>query len=285
MPRIRGWCSGRLPPTMGAMETLVLGERGKTGRRVAERLTARGVPLRVCSPPFDWDDPATWGPALRGVGAVYVCYPDLAFPGAADAVGRFASLAVASGARRLVLLSRRGEEGAALGERALRVSGADWTIVRASWLSQCFSEGRLLTPVLAGRVVLPARQVGEPFVDAGDVADVVVAALTGDGHAGRVHELTGPRLLTFAEAVEEIADAAGREIHYERTTIEDYRDVLAAEGRPMVDASLLRYLFAEVLDGRNSQLTDGVRRALGREPRDFADYAREAAASGAWRTA
>jgi len=270
---------------MGAMETLVLGERGKTGRRVAGRLTARGVPLRACSPPFDWDDPATWGPALRGVGAVYVCYPDLAFPGAADAVGSFATQAVAAGARRLVLLSRRGEEGAALAERALRVSRADWTIVRASWLSQCFSEGRLLPPVLAGRVVLPARQVGEPFVDADDVADVVAAALTADGHAGRVHELTGPRLLTFAEAVEEIADAAGREIHYERTTIEDYGDVLAAEGRPMVDASLLRYLFAEVLDGRNSQLTDGVHRALGREPRDFADYAREAAASGAWRTA
>jgi hypothetical protein len=43
---------------------------------------------------------------------------------------------------------------------------------------------------------------------------------------------------------------------------------------------LLTYLFAEVLDGRNAHLTDGVRRALGREPKDFRDYVREAAATG-----
>src|SRR5262245_63591366 len=94
--------------------TLILGGTGKTGRRVAERLAARGNPVRIGSrsgaPPFAWEDARTWGPALAGVGAVYVTYyPDLAVPGAADAVGRLARRAVESGVEKIVLLSGRGE--------------------------------------------------------------------------------------------------------------------------------------------------------------------------------
>jgi uncharacterized protein YbjT (DUF2867 family) len=267
-------------------ETVVLGASGTTGRRVYERLAARGGRVRAAGrsgvPRFDWDDAATWPAALRGAGAAFVLHPELALPGAANAVRGFATMAVASGTRRLVLLSRRGEEGSALCEQALRESGADWTVVRAAWLSQDFSEGRLWSAVMSGEVALPVPQVGEPFVDAGDVADVAVAALTEDRHRGRVYEVTGPRLLTFAEAVEEIADATGREIRFERVTMQEYGARLAALREPMVRASLLRYLFAEVLDGRNACLADGVQRALGREPRDFADFAREAAAAGAW---
>jgi hypothetical protein len=46
--------------------------------------------------------------------------------------------------------------------------------------------------------------------------------------------------------------------------------------------SLVSYLFATVLDGRNSSLANGVERALGRPPRDFAGYARETAKTGIW---
>ena len=220
---------------MRGFATLVLGASGKTGRRVAERLAARGGKVRAAGrsavPRFDWDDPATWPAALFGTDAVYVVHPELALPGAAEAIRSFAALALSTGARRLVLLSRRGEEGSAMAEQALRESGADWTIVRASWLSQDFSEGRQQAAVARGLVALPARQVGEPFVDAGDVADVAVEALTGDGHRGRVYELTGPRLLTFAEAVEEIGEAVGREIRYVRVPMDEYAARLASEKR------------------------------------------------------
>ncbi len=268
--------------------TLVLGGTGKTGRRVVTRLQERDVPVRIGSrsgePAFDWEDPATWAPALQDVGAVYVSYyPDLAAPGAPEAVGAFARLAVASGARRLVLLSGRGEEEAQAAEKALIDSGADWTILRASWFDQNFSEDYLLEPVLAGEVVLPAGDVGEPFVDADDIADVAVAALTGNGHSGQIYELTGPRLLTFADAVAAIADTTGREIGFTRVSPEDYASALAAEGVPADVIDLLVYLFTTVLDGRNASLGDGVRRVLGRSPRDFADYAREAAATGVWK--
>jgi uncharacterized protein YbjT (DUF2867 family) len=267
--------------------TLVLGGTGKTGRRVAERLEARGVPVRVGSrsgePPFDWEDEATWVPALRDVGAVYVAYyPDLAAPGAADAVRSFAELAVESGVRRLVLLSGRGEEEARRAELAVQGVDAEWTIVRSSFFSQNFSESFFLEPILGGELALPVDGVAEPFVDAEDIADVAVAALTEDGHAGQLYELTGPRLLTFAEAVEEISLASGRDIRYVPISAEQFTSALSRDGVLPEVIELLSYLFTEVLDGRNARLTDGVRRALGREPRDFADYAREAAATGVW---
>ena len=267
--------------------TLVLGGTGKTGRRVVERLTARGLPARVGSrsgsPPFDWEDRETWAPALQGVDSVYVSYyPDLAVPGAVDTVGSFADLAIESGASRLVLLSGRGEREAELAEQAVRDSGADWTILRASWFSQNFSENFLAEAVVSGEVALPVSDVREPFVDADDVADAALAALTEDGHVGELYELTGPRLLTFAEAIGEIAGATGREIGYVPISIDEYAAALAEHDVPPDFVWLVTYLFSEVLDGRNEGLTDGVQRALGRAPRDFADYARDAAAAGAW---
>lgn len=208
--------------------------------------------------------------------------PDLAVPGAADAVGSFADLAVESGVRRLVLLSGRGEEEARRGERALREVGAEWTIVRCSFFNQNFSESLSLGQVLGGEVALPVGDTPEPFVDADDVADVAVAALTEDGHQGRLYELTGRRLLTFAEAVGEISRASGREVRYVPVSAEEFVSGLRRNGVPSEVADMLTYLFTEVLDGRNASLTDGVRCALGREPKDFTDYARDAAATGVW---
>jgi uncharacterized protein YbjT (DUF2867 family) len=267
--------------------TLITGGTGKIGRRIVERLEALGLPVRVGSrnaePPFDWGDRSTWAPALRGVERVYLSYyPDLAVPGAVEMVDEFAKEAVRMGVRRIVLLSGRGEDGAEQSEEKVRASGAEWTILRSSWFSQNFSENYLLEPVMAGEVVLPVDVVREPFVDAEDVADVAVAALTEAGHAGELYELTGPRLLTFGEAVGEIAAATGRTIEYVPVTVDDYTAALKDMAVPDDFVWLLGYLFSEVLDGRNERLCDGVQRALGREPRDFTEYVRETAAAGVW---
>lgn len=267
--------------------TLVLGGTGKTGRRVAQRLSERGVDVRIGSrsgqPPFDWQDRSTWSAVLRGVAAVYIAYsPDAGFPGAAETIGAFADLAVASGARRLVLLTGRGEAGAARSEQALRESGADWTIVRASFFAQNFSEDFLADAVRDGFVAFPADEVAEPFIDVDDIADVAAAALTEDGHTDRVYEVTGPRLLTFPEAVAEIAAATGREIAYLPVTPQQFEAGAVEAGLPAEFAAALTGLFTEVLDGHNASLSDGVQRALGRPPRDFADYARQTAVTGAW---
>ena len=194
----------------------------------------------------------------------------------------FAELAVQSGVRRLVLLSGRGEEEAQKGEEVVQDAGADWTIVRASWFSQNFSENFLLQSVIDGELALPAGDVGEPFIDVDDIADVAVAALTEDGHTGRVYEVTGPRLLTFEEAGGEIARATGRQIRYVQISQEAFASALSEQSVPADFVGLVTYLFREVLDGRNAHLTDGVQRALGRPPRDFAEYARETATTGVW---
>lgn len=266
---------------------LVLGGTGKTGRRIVERLQGSGMLVRAGSrsaaEPFDWADRATWAPVLQGVGSVYVSYyPDLAVPGAPETVGAFTELAVASGVSRLVLLSGRGEDEARASERLVQSAGVEWTILRSSWFSQNFSEDYLLEPVLGGEVVLPVGNVPEPFVDVDDIAEVAVAALTEDGHAGEVYELTGPRLLTFAETIAEISTATGRRIDFVQVPPDDYAEALTVEGAPPGVVELLMYLFTTVLDGRNSHLGDGVQRALGRAPRDFADYATDTAAEGVW---
>ncbi|MEV0719640.1 NmrA family NAD(P)-binding protein [Asanoa sp. NPDC050611] len=270
---------------------LVIGGTGKTGRRVADRLTAAGVPVRVGSrsgsPRFDWHDRATWAPAFAGVRAAYVTfYPDLAVPGSPALIAELARAAASAGVEHLVLLSGRGEEEAQASERALADAvagtGTAWSVVRASWFMQNFSEAFMADGVREGTLVLPAGDVPEPFVDCDDIADVAVAALTGAIPPGQVHEVTGPRALTFAEAVQEIAKAAGREVTFVPVPLDAYAAELRGFGLPDDEIELITYLFGEVLDGRNVAVAPGVRAALGREPRDFADYARTAAAGGAW---
>ncbi|MDG4825935.1 NmrA family transcriptional regulator [Asanoa sp. WMMD1127] len=265
-------------------QILVIGGTGKTGRRVADRLRGRGIPVRVGSragtPRFDWADRTTWAPALAGARAAYVSfYPDLAVPGSPALIGELARVAADAGVGHLVLLSGRGEEEAQASEAALAAAvdgtGTAWTVVRASWFMQNFSEAFMADGVREGTVVLPAGDVPEPFVDCDDVADVAVAALTGETPSGRVYEVTGPRALTFAEAVQEIAKAAGREIAFVPVPLDAYAAELPAYGLGEEEIALITYLFGEVLDGRNVATTTGVREALGREPRDFADYARD----------
>jgi uncharacterized protein YbjT (DUF2867 family) len=267
--------------------TLVTGGTGKTGRRIVDRLKAQGRSIRVGSrsgaPAFDWNDAGSWSAALEGVSSVYVSYaPDLAVPGATAIIRRFTGLAVESGVQRIVLLTGRGEPEAQACERIVQESGITWTVVRAGWFSQNFSEGAFVDMVRDGAITLPAGDVAEPFVDVDDIADVAVAALTEAGHEYEVYEVTGPRLLTFADAAEDITRAAGRVVRYQQISQDAFNQAVRASGAPGDYAWLLNYLFETVLDGRNAFLGDGVQRALGREPRDFAGFARRVAATGVW---
>jgi uncharacterized protein YbjT (DUF2867 family) len=264
---------------------LIIGGKGKTGSRVTERLQALNRPVRFASRStgFDWTDRSTWAPALEGASAAYITYyPDLAVKGAPDDIDALATLAVSLGVKRLVLLSGRGEPAAQESEQRLIASGADWTIVRASWFDQNFDEGQLLPMILEGELALPVSTVREPFIDAGDIAEVVTAALTDPRHIGELYEVTGPQLLTFAEAVAEIGKASGRAIAFQTISNEAFVEGLKQTEVPADVAELLVELFTVVLDGRNEYLSDGVMRALGRPARSFSDYAKDAAARGAW---
>lgn len=270
--------------------TLVLGGTGKTGRRIAKRLKAAGQDVRIGSrsavPSFDWDNETGWDACLKGVTAAYITYaPDLAIPGASDAIEAFVQRAKRAGVKRLVLLSGRGEEEAEACERIVQSGGLDWTIVRASWFNQNFSEGAFVEMVLNGAITLPAGDTPEPFVDVDDIADVAVAALTQDHHAGQVYEVTGPRLMTIADVAADLSTAIGRPIAYIDVPHEAFMAEIEKSGAPKDVAWMLDYLFSTVLDGRNANLADGIARALGRPPKDFAAYAREVARTGVWERA
>jgi uncharacterized protein YbjT (DUF2867 family) len=276
---------------MDATTVLVLGGTGKTGRRVVAALEERGVPVRAASRSgatrFDWSDRATWAAALEGVGAVYVMAPDLGSAHVAGEVRAFTAQALAAGVGRTVLLSVPVEGGVVTddvlaAERALADSGLGWTILRVRWFFQNFSEDFLRDPVMAGELRLPTGEGREGFIDADDIAAVAAAALVEDSHAGWVYELTGPRLMTFGEAAAEIARASGRELRYESVSADVFVAEQLAQGVPedvaCVQAALYVHLATDVL----ATLTDDVQAVLGRPPRDFADYARAAAAQGAW---
>ncbi|WP_428248913.1 NmrA family transcriptional regulator [Ferrovibrio sp.] len=274
------------PPNTDTAPILILGASGKTGRRVAARLRQQGIAIREARrPAFDWQQPETWPAMLHGARAAYIAFaPDLAAPGAIDTMADFARQAALAGLQHLVLLSGRGEPEAEACEQLVQRAGPAWTILRASWFMQNFSEEFLRDAIRQGAVPLPLDGVREPFIDAEDIAEVAVAALLDPArHASQLYELTGPALLSFPGAVAAIGTMLQRDIAYIKVPMEEYFQAMAAQGIPADYAALVRYLFTTVLDGRNENLADGVQRALGRPPRDFTAFGTAAAEAGAWK--
>lgn len=268
----------------------VIGATGKTGRRVVERLQARGLACagfsRGSETPFAWDDPATWPAVLRAAACAYVSYvPDLAVEGSAKVIAQLASTARDHGVRRMILLSGRNEPSAQRAEAALLSILPESTIVRASWFFQNFNEGQFAPDVAAGELALPVTAVREPFIDADDIAAVAVEAMVQRGHEGRIHELTGPQLLSFSDIADIVTRLAPAPLSFRTVSIDTFMATLAAAGCPPDFADLLRQLFTEVLDGRSESVTNGVVDVLGRPPRRFEEFLVDAVRQGRWPTA
>ena len=267
---------------------LVIGGNGKTGRKVVQRLQSINQSVRVGSrqatPAFDWQNPETWPAALDGIDLVYVTFqPDLAVPGALDAIEALVKQARKSGVRKMVLLSGKGEREAELSEQVVIHSGLEYTIIRASWFNQNFSESFFLDPILAGHVALPQAEAKVPYVDTDDIADVAVEVLLNDEHNGQIYELTGPQLLTFPEIMQEIARATDRDIQFTPISLPAYTQMLEEFQVPADYIWLINYLFTEVLGTPgNDVVTQDVERVLGRPAKAFTDYVRETAATGVW---
>jgi uncharacterized protein YbjT (DUF2867 family) len=267
---------------------LVIGGTGKTGRKVASKLTALGHLVRIgsrsVSPAFDWDNPETWTEAMQGMDKVYITFqPDLAVPGALEAIEELTKQAKRCGVKKLVLLSGKGEREAELCEQVVMHSGLDYTIIRASWFNQNFSESFFLEPIQEGFVALPQADVKVPYVDTDDIADVAVASLLDEKHNGKTYQLTGPRSLTFIDVIEEISEVIGRDIAFTPIALPAYVNVMKQQGVPADFIWLIEYLFSEVLGNpSNSEITNDIEIVLGRQPKDFLDYVKETAATGIW---
>ncbi len=278
---------------------LILGGTGTTGRRVARLLAGRGEPVvtaaRTPGPAapgvapvhLDWDEPATWDPALAGARSLYVVPPTLVVD-VAPPVILMLERARAAGVGRVVVLSARGAErapGSPLdrAEAATRSSGMPWAVVRPTWFMQNFSEGIHAAEITRGRISAPTGEGAAPFVDAEDIAAVVVALLTGDAPLGRAYDLSGPSALTMAEVADAIAAVAGFPVRHDDADPDAWQVAVREAGVPADYAPLLAMLYGVVRAGADAHLSDGVVAATGRPPGSFAAFAAREAAS--WRRA
>jgi uncharacterized protein YbjT (DUF2867 family) len=267
---------------------LVIGGTGKTGRKVASKLTKKGHNVRIgsrsASPDFDWHKPENWPIALKDMDKVYITFqPDLAVPGALEAIEALTKQAKKNNIKKLVLLSGKGEREADLCEQVVIHSGIDYTLIRASWFNQNFSESFFLEPIKDGFVALPQADVKVPYVDTEDIADVAVESLLDDTHNGKIYQLTGPRLHTFKEVIEEISKTTGRAIAFTPIAISAYTNIMKQQEVPEDFIWLVEYLFTEVLGNPvNSEITNDIELVLGRKPKDISDYITETAATGIW---
>jgi len=267
---------------------LVIGGTGKTGRKVASKLIAAGHNVRIgsrsASPSFDWDNSETWAESMQGMDKVYITFqPDLAVPGALEAIEDLTKQAKRCSVKKLVLLSGKGEREAELCEQVVIHSGLDYTIVRASWFNQNFSESFFLEPIIEGFVALPQAEAKVPYVDTDDIADVVVTTLLNDEHNSKIYQLTGPRLLTFREIIQEISEVTEREISFTPITLAAYTNAMKQQGVPADFVWLVEYLFSEVLvNPSNSEITNDIENILGRKPKDISVYIKETSATGVW---
>jgi uncharacterized protein YbjT (DUF2867 family) len=267
---------------------LVIGGTGKTGRKVAEGLRKRQQNVRIgsrnSSPSFEWNDPSTWPTALAGIDKMYIVYyPDLAVPGAYEAIKGLTEAAQEAGVKKAVLLSGKEEVEAERCEAVVANSGLDYTLVRASWFNQNFSESFLLEPILAGHVALPMPHAKIPFVDTGDIAEVVIKALLDEAHNGKTYAITGPKALTFEDVVKEIASGTGRKINYQPVSLASYNTGMRAAGLPEDYIWLFDYLFREVLSKEENQaISNDVEKILGRKATDFTEYVQRTVDTGVW---
>lgn len=285
MDDLVGWPDDR---AMNTPPVAITVGTGKVGSRVARRLRDAGVDVRIGSrsggPPFDWEDRSTWAPFVAGCSAAFVTYvPDIGFPGGDDALAAFGSVCRTEGIDHLVLLSGRGEEGAANAEDALRSTTGHVTVLRSAWFDQNFSESFLLEPVLEGVISLPAGDVVEPFVDAEDLAEAATLCLTDPAsHRSATYELTGPELLSFSDVARILSRAIGRVVLYLPVSVGGYVEAAVAAGVADDEAKAYAELFHSVTDGRNAFVTGDLPALLGRPAGSFAAYAERTAGDGVW---
>lgn len=267
---------------------LVIGGTGKTGKRVAKNLIALGQNVKLggrkTETKFDWEDTSTFAPALKGIDRAYIVYyPDLAIPGAKEAISLLSQAAREAQLEKVVLLSGKGEKEAEACEQIIANSGVNFTIVRASWFNQNFSESVFLEPVQSGQVALPMPEARIPFVDANDLAEVATKVLLDDSYNGRTLEITGPEKLNFGELINEISNATGRKIQYIPISMEAFAEGMKQAGLPHSYIWLFSYLFKEVLAVEENQyISTDIEEVLGRKATSFSAFAQKVASSGIW---
>ncbi|MET9515568.1 NAD(P)H-binding protein [Streptomyces sp. NPDC002994] len=264
--------------------TLVIGATGTTGSRVAARLTAAGRRVKAasrratpvggsCPVRFDWDDSASFEGALEGVDRVYLI-PPLGARDPAAVMLPFLQQARTAGVRRAVLLSSSAIPigGPAVGQvhQALPGLFSEWAVLRPSWFMQNFTGNHAHARTIRadGTIRTAAGDGRVGFVDAGDIADVAVHALTEAQAPNTDLIITGPQALSYGDIAAILTQVTCRTVTHRRLTYAQMRDRLAAD-MPVEFAAMLAGMDRAIAEGAEDRTTDTVQRLTGRPPRDF----------------
>jgi len=275
---------------------LVTGATGTTGTEVVRGLRQRDAEVRalihdeakadavreIGAEPVlgEMGDPKTLEPALEGVERAYLVSP--VSPMQAEYEQVFVETAKAAGVQHVVKLSMVGASGEsplrfarnhAVVEHALRESGLAWTFLRPNG----FMQNNLSWPtrVQNGRFYSPVPDAAFSLVDARDVAEVAIAALTGDDHAGKAYALTGPEAVSYRDQARRLFTAAGRDVTVEEVDAEAVKQALVQTGVPPWNAEGLAELWQMYASGGAALVASGVEDVLGRAPRDLDAFARD----------
>jgi uncharacterized protein YbjT (DUF2867 family) len=273
------------PEAGSSRTTFVTGSSGIVGRRVVAELHRRGLAARPASrsadPPFELTDPTTWEACLSGVGRLVLISPE-GVPVHPD----FLAVAAASGVERVSLLSDKGAdvmrvERLLAAEQLVKDGGLPWSIVRPDWFDQDFDESFFQPGIMAGEVAVPIGEVRQGFIDAHDIAAVLVETLLGADHLGKTYVLTGPEALSFPAALEIIGRVSGRGVRFSGDADTYRRGQLGLGVDPgQVQRELDNFERLAALG--DAVPTGDVERVLGRPATSFETYATRAAAGGAW---
>ncbi len=250
----------------------------------AEAARARGIEAVI----IDYNRPETLLSAFQGCDKLFLLGPNI--PNQSKLEQNAVTAAKATGVRHIVKQSVMGaeEEEYSLAkvhrpvEKAIEASGLAWTFLRPSSFMQNAVTFMSKTIRAESAFYSASGQAKISHVDVRDIAAVTVKALTEPDHEGRAYTLSGPQALAYDEMASELSKAIGRPITHVNLSPSDLKNGMLAEGMPeeLVDRMLdLERYFRE---GRASCITNDIKQVTGQEPRRFAEYARETAATGVW---
>lgn len=278
---------------------LVTGATGAIGRELVRALRSAGADVLAGSRRgvdvegapgrrMDFADAAALSGAFRGIDHLFLLLPLV--PVTIELARNAVKAARAAGVRHILRFSAAGADAGSPvalsrlhGEVDAVIAGSDidWTVIRPADVMQTF-----ITPfggmVKSGAIHLPHGLGRAGYIDVRDIADAAAAILLDPTqHSVRVYTLTGPEALSAGDIAGHLTAATGREIRYVPADEAVAADAMRRQGWDAWAVGMLSGLNRSVADGLTAGLTDHARRLLGREPRRFADFAREHA--DAWR--
>lgn len=273
---------------------LLTGVTGKTGGATAQALLGKGIPLRAIVRSEekaaalkaagvelvvgDLGDAAVLERALAGASKALLIAPN--GQQQADYEQRFVDAAVKAGVRHLVKMSSIEASPTTknpiaqihyASEQYIEKSGLAWTFMKPSFFMQNFL-ANAGTIKEQNKFFLPMADGQTAMIDCRDIGAATAAVLSGDGHAGKRYELTGPEVLTFADAAARISDALGRKVDYVNVPMDAYRQTLARFLTNEWHLNAVLALFGEIAATRDAYTTDTVQQLAGRKPMALRDF-------------